>query len=153
MLSLVDLTTGITRAGIMELPSGRWAWIALDHDGFAHVSLQMIGRSTERMEGAVRERDFSSAQVERIARDPSIRWWWDTETDVSWELRIILRQLPSVARELTFFHITLGSRSVPVTEDVRLGDLTDPALQRLLERAEAQPSESPLNDKGLSASA
>jgi hypothetical protein len=80
------------------------------------------------MEGAVREVDFSSAEVERIARDPSIRWWRDASNDVIWEMRAVLRLLPSAARELTFSHVTLGARSVVIAEDLRLGELSDGAI-------------------------
>jgi hypothetical protein len=142
----------VARAGILDLPSGRWVWIAPEHEGFAHVSLQMVGRSTERMEGAVRDADFSAAEVDRIARDPSIRWWWDAVNQVIWEIRGVLRNLPTAARELTFSHATLGSRCVRLDEGLRLGELSDEALQALLRKA-SQTLDIPAGGKELSASA
>lgn len=148
---MLELNTTIARAGILDLPSGRWAWIAPRRDGFVHVSLQMIGRPTERMEGAVKEDEFSIAEVDRIARDPSIRWWGDAGNDVIWEVRTVLRM--RAGREVTFTHATLGTRAASVSGDLRLGELTDAALRRLLDRAVAAPSHLERGEDGLTANA
>lgn len=127
------------RAGMLTLPSGSWAWIAPERGDFIHVCFQHLERRADRMEGAIRGSDFSTAAVERIARDPSIRWWTDPESGESWELRTNLGV--GHGRDVSFTRMGGAGVSATDSEDGHLGEYTDEELHRLLEETERVETE------------
>lgn len=140
-------------AGTLNLPSGRWAWIAYERGDFVNVSFQYLERSADLMEAAIGKFEFASESVEDMGRSPSVRWWHDLNTDIIWELRVQVRavpaRIPSFARqELVFHHIGMEPRRVLLPVDAHLGELTDEQIRQLNRNAYSEVIPSIRPDQG-----
>ena len=130
-------------AGTLNLPSGRWAWIAFDRGERVRISFQHLERSADLMEAAIDKFEFAFGVVEEMGRAPTVRWWHDTSTDIIWELRTEMRAVPAripgyARRELVFHHIGMEPRRVLLPTDARLGELTDDEIRALDRNARAE---------------
>lgn len=123
------------------LRSGKWRWSVVEERSPLGGMLELIDPAAPHNKMNIRLppawRELSSDQVAELARQPEIRLWTD-EHGIVWRIARVgpgsHYPYPLETPHLVFDSQQAYAGLVPIPDDDRLGDLTDPELRRFRDR-------------------